>query len=533
MSQSTLRQAAFVVFTIALAAGPLSTSETLAQSLRPSGSGQSAVTPAPAPQGPTLSLTMDDAVRMALESNLGLAADRLGPEIQAESLAAARAFYNPLFSTNLTRIDNVNAPSNPFDANATSVTSKTNSFSTGVSQALKWYGGSYAVSWGGSRSENSSAGNPFNPVLGSTFGVQFSQPLLRNFKIDPNRAAVKTNQIQQQITDVLLLENIARTSRDARFAYLNLVGAIEGRKVAQQNLDLARESLRGDRARVDVGLMAPADITGSEASVADREDSLIVADGQVARAMDQLRQFILDPSRADYWTVSIVPTDAINAEPRQIDVEAAVKAALENRSDLVQARKSLEISRTQLDVLHNATLPNVDLLVNYRGSGTAGTKLDYVDQDYSHPIVGATKGFGSALGDAFGYTFPNWTYQIQGRYPILGRSDTKANYARTQLQTKQQELQLRDAELSVALQVRDAARQVETSFKRVQTSHASLQAQQKRLEAEQKRFEVGTSNTFFLFQVQRDVANARVAELQAMLAYSQALINFESVQHIR
>jgi outer membrane protein TolC len=94
-------------------------------------------------------------------------------------------------------------------------------------------------------------------------------------------------------------------------------------------------------------------------------------------------------------------------------------------------------------------------------------------------------------------------------------------------------VQLHDSELTVALQVRDAARQVETSFKRVQTSRASLAAQEKRLEAEQKRFEVGTSDTFKMFQVQRDVSQARVDELQAMLAYSQALIIFEAVQHIR
>jgi outer membrane protein TolC len=527
MSQSTLRQAAFVIFTVALAAGPLSTSEILAQS-RASGSGQSA-----APQGPTISITMEDAVKMALESNLGLSADRLSPEIQAQLLAAAKAFYNPLFTTSLSRFDQVSAPSNPFDATATSVSTKTNRFSTGVGQNLRWYGGSYQVTFGGNRTENSSKGNPFNPVLGSTLGVQFSQPLLRNFKTDSNRAAVKTNQIQQQITDVQLLENIARTSRDARIAYLSLVGAIEGRKVAQQNLDLARESFKSDRARVDVGLMAPVDIVGSEASVALGEDAVIAAEGNIARAMDQLRQFIFDPARPDYWTANIVPTDTINAEPRELDVDAAVKAALENRSDLVAARKTLEIGRTQLDVLHNATLPILNFNVSYSGSGTAGTRLDYPNQDYSNPVIVGTKGFGSAIGDAFGYVQPTWQYALQGSYPILGRSDTKANYARQQLLIRQQEINLRDAELGVTIQVRDAARQVETNFKRVQTARASLAAQVKRLEAENKRFEVGTSDTLRVFLVQRDVAQARVNELQATLAYQQALINFEAIQHIR
>jgi outer membrane protein TolC len=530
MPQSSLRQAAFVVFTIALAAGPLSSSETLAQSAGTSGSGQSA---AATPQGPTISITMDDAVRMALESNLGLTADRLGPEIQAQLLAAVKAFYNPLFTTSLSRGTTVSVPTSFLDTGTTSVSSSTNRFTTGVSQNLRWYGGSYQVSFGGTRSENTQAGNTFNPTLGSTVSVTFSQPLLRNFKIDPNRAAVKTNTLQQQITDVVLLENIARTSRDARLQYLNLVGAIEGRKVAQQNLDLARESFKSDRARVDVGLMAPVDIVGSEASVALGEDAVIAAEGNIARAMDQLRQYILDPSRPDYWTATLVPTDTINADPRQLDVDAAVKAALENRSDLVQARKSLEITRTNLEVLHNATLPNLDFRVNYQGSGTAGTQYTFPNQDYTNPVLVGTKGFNSAIGDAFGYVQPAWTYSLQGSYPIVGRSDAKANYARTQLLLRQQEINLRDTELGVTVQVRDAARQVETSFKRVQTARATLAAQVKRLEAEQKRFEVGTSDTLRVFLVQRDVAQARVNELNATLAYQQALINFEAVQRIR
>ncbi|MBP8273231.1 MAG: TolC family protein, partial [Acidobacteria bacterium] len=137
-----------------------------------------------------------------------------------------------------------------------------------------------------------------------------------------------------------------------------------------------------------------------------------------------------------------------------------------------------------------------------------------------------------AFGDSLNNSFPSWTYGVQVSYPI-GKSDSEASLTRAQLQKKQAELQLRDLEQQVATQVRDAARQVETNFKRVQASRASLQAQEKRLEAEQKRFDVGTSDTFKLFQVQRDVAAARVSELQARLAYSQALIAFDAVQHIR
>lgn len=528
MPTPTIRRAVFFLLTAVLAAGPVSAVDTMAQSSAPSGSGQ----PQAAAERPSLPLTMRQAVDMALEFNLGLKADKMSPAIQDEAVAAARAYYNPALLANGSIFRADSAPTSFLDSSATSVTNKRNNFSAGVGQQLRWFGGNYQIGFGGGRNENTQAGNPFNPQLGSSFSVTFNQPLLRNLKTDSARTTLKNSRVQRQISDTALLDSIARTERDSRLLYLNLVGAIEGRKVAQQNLDISRESLRGNRARVEVGMMAPADIVDAEAAVSDREEALIIADGQIESAMDQLRKMILDPGRADYWTVQLVPTDTIEAAPRAVDAEAAVKTALENRSDLIIARKNLEITRSTVDLLHNQTLPNVDFHANYTGSGTAGTQLTYANGDYTTPATSSSKGFGSAIGDAFRNVQPAWTYSVQVAYPI-GHSDTKANYTRAQLQTRQSEIQLHDAELAVATQVRDAARSVQTSFKRVQAARASLAAQAKRLEAEQKRFDVGLSQTFTLFTVQGDMARARVNELQARLAYTQALINFDAVQKIR
>src|SRR5688572_7682418 len=58
---------------------------------------------AAAPQGPVLQLSMKQAEAMALESNLGLKGDRLGPEIASENLAAARSVFIPALSSFFSR----------------------------------------------------------------------------------------------------------------------------------------------------------------------------------------------------------------------------------------------------------------------------------------------------------------------------------------------------------------------------------------------------------------------------------------------
>lgn len=523
MPKPMIRRAVFCVLTAVLAAGPVSAVDTMAQAARPSGSG--------APQGPAVSLSMQQAVDLALEANLGLKAERLAPAISAQDSARARSQFNPFVNSALQRNTRDQIPSSFIESTGSVVTSSSMGVSAGVSQILPWYGGSYQLNWSGGRSQTT-ATSTFNPQLNSTFSATFTQPLLRGFKTDAARTSLKTTAAQQQITDVTLLEQIAQTERGTRLAYLSLIVAIQNRGVAQQNLDVANASLRNTRARVEVGVTAPADIVDAEASVASNEEALIVAESLIESRMDLLRQLIFDPARPDYWTVRITPTDRVGVEPRTIDVDGAVKTALAQRTDLINARKSLEIAAVNIDLLHNSTLPSVDFKLNYTGSGLAGTQLEYASTFPPVVVSQTSRGFGGALGDSLNNSYPAWSYGVQVSYPI-GKSDTEASRTRAQLQKQQGELQLRDLELQVATQVRDAARQVETNFKRVQASRASLQAQEKRLEAEQKRFDVGTSDTFKLFQVQRDVAAARVAELQSMLAYSQALINFDAVQRIR
>ena len=114
-------------------------------------------------------------------------------------------------------------------------------------------------------------------------------------------------------------------------------------------------------------------------------------------------------------------------------------------------------------------------------------------------------------------------------YPI-GNSTAKANLARARLQYDQAKTQLRSAELGVTSEVRSAARNVMTNQKRVESTRVARELQEKKLEAEQKKFAAGMSTTFFVLQAQRDLAQARDAELSAILDYTRSLVDFETVQ---
>jgi outer membrane protein TolC len=135
------------------------------------------------------------------------------------------------------------------------------------------------------------------------------------------------------------------------------------------------------------------------------------------------------------------------------------------------------------------------------------------------------------LGDLFGLSSPSWTATLNIGYPI-GTSQAEANLARARLEYSQAQTRLKNQQLQVATQVRQQARNVQTNQQRVQSTRASRQLAERRLEAEQRKFQAGTSTSFVVFQVQRDLSQARNNELRAILDYAQSVVDFETVQEV-
>jgi outer membrane protein TolC len=479
---------------------------------------------APVVQGTPLSI--DDAVRMALENNLTVQAERLNPQISVLGVAQARGVWAPALFSTVQRRSSTAPPTDFNTSNLNQGVSTNADFQTqgGLTQNLRWGGGSYSVGIDGSRATTNNTNVVFNPQLGSDFAANFTQPLLRNFRIDSARQQYLQAVNQQQTADLGLQQRITQTSRNVRAAYYNLVGAIAGLEVAQQSLDLARESLRNNQRRVEVGTAAPIDTVAAEAEVASNEEAVIIQQAAIETAQDQLRTLVMNPSQPGFWSARFKPTEQPTLSTQTIDVDAAVRNALEHRTDILEFRKRMESTDINMRYQSNQKLPQLDLVARYGLTGIAGTQLS---AEQGSPELVRT--FGDALRDVFGNNYRNWTVTLNLSYPI-GTSPADAAYAQAKLQHQQQQTSLSDLQMIVVTQVREAARQVETNLRRVEATRKARELAEKRLEAEQKRFQVGLNSTFELFQAQRDLARARTSELNATIAYNQSLVDFQAVQ---
>jgi outer membrane protein TolC len=488
-----------------------------------------ALAPPAAAQSPEVRrLTAEEAVRLALENNLGIRVARIDPQIQDLGVARARAAWYPTLTSTL-QSASTDSPSNSFLSGADTKTSDDRlNTNVGLQQSLPW-GGRYSVGWDSSRSTTTNLFSNFSPQVRSSLALTYVQPLLRGFSIDTSRQQLLLSENDREIADVTLRQAMATTARTVRHAYWDLAFAIAALDVQRQSLALARESLRNTRARIEIGTTPPIDQVEGEAEVALREEAVILGEGLVGTTEDALRALVFDPSSPDFWALRIEPAELPPFVTTRIDVEAATRAALERRSDIEQSRRNLEAADINLRFFRNQTLPDVTASFDYGLTGLGGTQF-LRGAGFPGPIVGQSqRGFGTVLGDLFSNDFPSWTASLNISYPI-GQTPEAANVARARLQYTQQQTQLRQAELQVATQVREAARQVATNQRRVETTSVSRQLAERRLEAEERKLAAGTTTSFFVFQAQRDLAQARNNEVRAILDYQRAIVDFETVQ---
>jgi outer membrane protein TolC len=348
------------------------------------------------------------------------------------------------------------------------------------------------------------------------------------------RNQLEINQLVRDVSDVNLQATITQTMRNVRNAYWDLAFSISNLAAQRQSLDLAQRLRADNERRVQIGTMAPIDVVEAQAEVARNEESVIVAEAAIEAAEDRLRQLIFDPAAPDFWTMRLEPSDMAPFQTQAVDIDGAVRNALSRRTDLRQAKTGLEQNDVNIRYLRNQLLPDVNANVTYGGTGIGGTRYLPVDFDeviggVPNRVVQSQRSFGSVLGDVFGNALPLWTFGVQIGYP-LGQSTAEANLARARLEHSQAQTELRNLELQVAAQVRDAGRTLQTNQKRVESTRVARELAEQRLNAAEKKFAAGIETSFFVFQAQRDLSQARTNEVRAILDYNKSQVDFEAVQ---
>lgn len=506
--------------------------------------------------GDTLPLTLNEAIRRALENNNTIEVARDDVRFQETQLRSQLGVYDPVFtvSPTLTR-------------NSTTGSSSTNDFrlNSDVSGLVRRGGGSYRVFFDNVRTENSfsqqqlSSGNTSTggALYSSGLGVGYTQPLLRNFRVDNTRRQIRIQRRFLQQTDADFRRQTIDIIAQVQRGYWDLVFALRDQQNRVANLNLARENLRQVEAKISAGTSAPLERAEVATELANREGDVLLAAQQVGVAENTLKTLILREITAPEWNRSLVPTDKPVYSDEIIVLDDAVKDAVENRPELQRLKLAREINAINIDYFKNQTKPQIDLNTNFSLNGLSQgitnnseftvpqftgndeilrLKLNTLlpaNMQIPNPLITVPAassflvgGFNRSLLNLFRSDAPNYTVGVTISFPLRNRT-AKANLAGARVQEEQISAQTRAQEQTIIADVRNAVQAVETARQRVLVARRARENAEIQLEGERKKYAVGLSTTFLLFQRENALANARNGEIRAETDFNKSLADLQ------
>jgi len=472
-------------------------------------------------------LTLQEAVDRALLSNLDIQNVRLNPALQQFALRQAQLAFNPTFSANLGYNNSTNPAVSQLDGGQTIINERLN-FNTSLAQAIPWYGGRLSANFNNSRNETNNRFATFNPSYSTSVNLSLTQPLLAGFGMDNQRAAVETQAIQTEISDLQVEAQVASITNQVRQRYWGLRAAIEQIEIQRRSLAQAQETLAQNQVRLQAGQATEFQVIQADAQVASAEQALLNAEVQWTNAELAFKQLLMDGADDELLAQRIVPTELPEIVDQEVDLDAAIERALGNRLDLRQSRRQVDVSEVNLEVTKSNALPELNLTASYSLVGVGGDLFER-EGIGGAPILVESGGYVDGLRAIAGFDQPTWNLGLNGSYPI-GTNPNALALERAELQLQQQNLSLRNQELNVVTQVTSTGLAVRNTYLQLEAAQRAADAQEQNLEAELARFQVGVTTNFEVVQAQNQLTTARLQVLQALINHVNAIANFEQVQ---
>ena len=368
----------------------------------------------------------------------------------------------------------------------------------------------------------------YDPYSTSSLGFNITQPLLRGFGIKVNRRFIRIAKNNEKITDLLFKEQLIQTVSGTIRLYQDLVALSEDVTNRQDTLALAQRLYEDNKNKVDVGTLAPVELTRAQAQVAAARQDLINARGFVRQQELILLSVITRRFTADaaLHSVHLVPTSNLDTPTDLPTPETGelIRTANANRPDLLSAGIQIENSHIALEGSKNELLPEVDLVGGYSDTGLSGMANRGYQSVTGTPLptnLNYQGNYGDVLSQLGRQSFPTFSVGLNLNLPLRNRVG-EADVVRDELQVRQNEVRRQQLANQVRLEVEDAVVALQRARDAYDAAVEVRKLQEESLKIEQERYGVGLSTTFLVLQYQSYLAQARTTEIAAKATYAKA-----------
>jgi HAE1 family hydrophobic/amphiphilic exporter-1 len=451
-------------------------------------------------------ISLADAIETSLRRNLALALERERVREVGAQRGLALGAFEPVLQADGGRARSTSPPQTRQEAEGGqggSLQSTRDFWDASLLERLPT-GTEMRLDWNNNRSK-STLGTAVAPELfrsGLTLGIV--QPLLRDFSFSTRiqRAPVLRAQFASEVAREEARLRALLTVKATEDAYWDLVESWKTYEVNVGAHALAESQLELTRRQIAAGVLPESDVIGVQGTLAQREVAVVRSEAQIERSADVLRGLLNLPI-AD-WNQPLIPVDAPSFMHVEVPFETAIRAAESFRPELQRVHIDLKRIALDLDVARNARLPRLDV----RGSfGSVGQDADY----------------GRALDQVQELTGRQWSVAVTLGWAPLGVA-ARAELGRLRSVLRENEIGRDQLLVGMRAQIREALRAIDTAERRLYAAARFRDLAERSLDVEQRRFLSGlpSSSNFLVAQRQAELAQARLGELEALIAHEKA-----------
>lgn len=459
-----------------------------------------------------LELTLEQALKIALDNDLGLEIEAVSTEVARYEYAGSWGSFDPRLTASAGVTDSqVEAHSSLSGASV--VKEDSQDLTSGLVFPLST-GGEFDLNFATTNVRSNNSFNQTNPSTTDSLGVTFRQPLWRGGW----EKYATTHQRESEILYRKSVEHFRQTRQellyDVNSAYWDLRATIELLGVADATLELGRSQLQQNQRRLDAGVGTGVEVLQAEANVAVRVGERLLADVNARTAQDKLKAKLFPGTDKVSWDTQIAPVTPLpeSTSPLVPGWDVALLVALEHRSELRQQRLEIDASNLRLERAGNERRFGLDLLLSSTGSGFDGDSW---------------KAFESATS----FEFPSNRAALSFDMPLGNRTARNAESA-ARVRVRSAHLAYDQIESQIAAEVREAVRQILYQAEAVKAAAKSLELAQRQLAAEKSRQDEGLSTTFQVLEFQKQLAEALSGEKRARVAYAKALAGLAKAEGV-
>jgi outer membrane protein TolC len=368
-----------------------------------------------------------------------------------------------------------------------------------------------------------------SPVLSSMFQLTIQQQLLAGFGFGPNLRYLRIAKNNKRISDIGFKDQVIATVTQIENIYWDLVNAYEQSQVNEQSLAFAKQSLENSKKQLQLQSIPAMDVTRAEAEVSRRAQDLTVA-----RTSLQLQELLMknaltrnldDPVLA---SIPVVPTDRLeNTQVAPVrPVQDLINEALHDRPELLETDIDLINRQITRQAAKNNLLPSLSLVGFYGGSGLAGPLNPVFKIPGETNSSSVPVDFAGALQNTFNNTAPDYYVGLNLNIPIRNRI-AKADQYRSELEFRQAQLRREELRNQIRIEVRNAEYALEQTAARVDAARQARDLAQRTFEITQKEQDLGSGSPFQTLSAQHDLALAQLDLVTALTVYEKARVELD------